>query len=196
MRSKAGQTIFDYWTQLRDDRPAPLRSEFQPSALRNFLPDLFMLAIGPDGTLAFRLAGTRLCDLFQREFRGSSFSAFWREEESGAAMTIAQGVVRREQPAHLDLLARRGGEATHVLEMLLMPLRSDQGEASDRLLGALLPLHLLAAADMPLMELSVRTWTFIESPRSSTGRVPVDPKMQVITSFRGPSANGRGTSLE
>ena len=66
MQNSAIGEILKSWNDLRQDRAAPLRSEFDPSALRHFLPHLFILSAQVPGRLTFALAGTRISELFDR----------------------------------------------------------------------------------------------------------------------------------
>ncbi|WP_254622303.1 PAS domain-containing protein, partial [Stenotrophomonas sp. GbtcB23] len=81
MRNQVSQIIFDYWTDLKGDRGAPLRTEIDPTALRHLLPHLFIATVGLEGYPVFRLAGTRICDLFGRELRGAGFAEIWLEDD-------------------------------------------------------------------------------------------------------------------
>jgi hypothetical protein len=170
MRNQATRAVFDYWINLKGDRAAPLRTEIDPTALRHLLPHLFIAAMDERGVLAFRLAGTRICDLFGYELRGMAFDQVWFEAEQ--PLHIAQNVIRREQPALVDLVAMTA-DARHVYEMLLLPLRSTDGMESDRLFGALLPRGApFPAVALPVDGLEMESWTFLTGGASHFG-VPV-----------------------
>ncbi|WP_161973922.1 PAS domain-containing protein [Rhizobium deserti] len=162
MQNQASRQVFDYWIQLRGSRPAPLRTEIDPVALRRILPHLFIAESGPQETLSFRLAGTRICDLFDREFRGSSFGAIWTDGESSRSLEIVQNVIHYEQPALLQVNVAKDEEAYHY-EMLLLPVRSG-GSHSDRVLGALLPQQEpVPDTAFPAVGLALESWTLLGS---------------------------------
>ena len=60
--------LFIYWEKLRAERAYPGRSEIDLGDLRELMPDL--VVVEKDHlrkTCRFRLAGTRVCDLFQKK---------------------------------------------------------------------------------------------------------------------------------
>jgi hypothetical protein len=114
-----------------------LRSDFDPAVLRRRLPDLFMLELrGPD--LLFRLAGTRICELYRRELRHERFLSLWQVADRDKALEAALAALRTEEAVVISLAMRHALGDTPC-EMLLMPIRSS-GKLADRLLGCLLPL--------------------------------------------------------
>lgn len=161
MQNQASRQVFDYWIHLSGERAAPQRTQIDPVALRRFLPHLFIASGNPEGEISFRLAGTRICDLFGREFRGSPFASMWLGDESIAALEVVESVILDERPALLGLRASKG-EESHAYEMLLLPVRS--GEiASDRVLGALVPQHdPFPETALPAAGLTLDSWTFLE----------------------------------
>ncbi|MGE6740059.1 PAS domain-containing protein [Allorhizobium pseudoryzae] len=137
MQSERTQDVYEYWNSLRQGASAPLRSDFDPSVLRRRLPDLFMLELsGPD--LIFRLAGTRICELYRRELRHHRFLSLWQGADQDKALEAALAALRTEEAVVINLSMRHGLGDTPC-EMLLMPIRSS-GKLADRLLGCLLPL--------------------------------------------------------
>ncbi len=174
MHNQATRAVFDYWINLKGNDLAPLRSAIEPVALRHLLPDLFILADDHMGTLVFRLAGTRICELFGREFRGLGFAEIWAPSERRQPVSIAENVIRHEQPAFLDVQASNA-RSRHSHEMLLLPLRSAIDQRSDRLIGCLLPQDgRVPAIEFPLTELALESWTFLTGSDSHFG-VPVVP---------------------
>ena len=172
MRNQASRAIFDYWVNLKQDGAAPLKTEIDPAALRHLLPHLFMAAMDPAGTVAFRLAGTRICDLFDREFRGKAFADLWLQTDYRQPVEIAHNVIHSQQPALLDVLASNG-HIRHAYEMLLLPIRSVETAASDRIFGALLPrFSPYPVTATPVAFLTLENWTFLTGSGSHFG-VPV-----------------------
>lgn len=129
--------IYAYWDGLRDNAAAPMRSQIEPAALRHVLPDLFMLEAHDDGSLIFRLVGTRICALFGRELRGHSFHELWAGGRNNATLEIAQGVILYESPAMMNLIGFHENGDSYEFDMLLLPIRSSVNRC-DRLLGVLL----------------------------------------------------------
>jgi hypothetical protein len=171
MQNPATTEIFEYWTGLCDGRLPPKRNEIDPVALRRFLPHLFIVAREADDQLTFRLAGTRLCELFGGEFRGMPFRTIWDIEESDRAQDIVTQILAHEKPAIADVVLNLPA-ASIDCEMLMMPLRSlDMG--SDRVLGALLPMEgMLPVTAKPANGLHLQNWRFTgtdDAGRQSVG---------------------------
>ena len=139
MKSMAGLDIYAYWDELRGSRSAPRREDINPAKLKTHLGDLFILTDKGEATPFFRLAGTRLCDLFGRELRDRPFSELWRPANATFPCRVARGILHHQLPVIFDVEAEdEYGAAPLAFEMLLLPLRTD-ADAAPRLLGALLP---------------------------------------------------------
>lgn len=161
MQTTPNEEILNYWNRLREGRPAPLRSELDPAAMRHFLPHLFIVSTTAPHELTFALAGTRICELFGKELRGRDFRSMWEESSAVQTFEIAESVLLYERPALLNVDISPAGRE-YPYELLLMPLRSaDYG--SDRILGALTPRG-IAVPDLmlPLHFLSLLSWAFVE----------------------------------
>ncbi len=166
MHNRASREIFDYWVRLAGERPAPLRSEIDPVALRRYLPHLFIAAVtNPSDTgadLTFRLAGTRICDMFGREFRGAAYDEMWFDKANHQPFEIAANAIQYERPVLLEVNVLRPADE-RPYDLLLMPMRPHDEGFSDRLLGALLPRsEALAATATPAAGLLLDRWTFLE----------------------------------
>ena len=72
MKQTTIQTLYAYWDGVRAGRIAPRRLEIEPARIAAILSETFMLECG-DGDYRYRLAGSRLCELFGYELRGTSF---------------------------------------------------------------------------------------------------------------------------
>ncbi|WP_190311458.1 PAS domain-containing protein [Rhizobium phaseoli] len=138
MRVQTTIEIFDYWNRIRGAADAPLKSQVEPSAVPHLLQSLFILEAREDGDIVFRLAGTRICDLFGRDLRGERFSSLWAHGQHGDIERTAIGVMDHAMPALFNTTGYSivGHQAS--FEIIMMPLRSSNG-ACDRVLGAIAP---------------------------------------------------------
>ncbi|SFB37077.1 hypothetical protein SAMN03159496_03184 [Rhizobium sp. NFR07] len=162
MRTRATEEILNYWNGLRGLAPAPLRSDLDPSALRHFLPNLFIVAGSAPATLSFALAGTRICELFDRELRGVDYQTIWGEDAGPRPKEIIDNVLLYERAALLEVRLSPDGE-DRPYDLLLMPLRT-VGHVSDRVLGALIPRVPVATPRLvPVETLSLENWAFVEA---------------------------------
>ena len=134
MLSNRSNEVLSYWYSLRRANKAPLRTQLDPTAIRSRLPDLIMLG-WQDLDLVFRLAGTRVCELFGEELRDHDFETLWNPRSRDQVVEATLSAFRSETAIHCSVNATQDGR--HVrLEMHLLPLRSAEG-ACDRLLGSI-----------------------------------------------------------
>lgn len=155
MRSKTAIEIYAYWDELRGHRDVPSRNQIEPSHIRNILADLFILEKAPGGEIRFRLAGTRICALFARELRGTTFDALWLGEQTGRLRRLAGEVMQHKTPVVLSAAALAGAADRLPTELILLPLRSPDGTV-DRIIGSLVPLskpHWLEATPVNFLDL-------------------------------------------
>jgi hypothetical protein len=123
MRSKTIIDLYAYWDELRGRRDVPDRGQIEPAHIRTLLAELFILERTPRAGIRFRLAGTRICALFQRELRGSAFDALWRGEQIGRIASLAADVMAQKMPVVLcaSALAANGDQVG--TEIILLPMK-------------------------------------------------------------------------
>ncbi|WEA62056.1 PAS domain-containing protein [Rhizobium sp. BJ04] len=138
MRVQTTIEIFDYWNRIRGAADAPLKSQVEPSAVPHLLQSLFILETRDAGNIGFRLAGTRICDLFGRDLRGERFSSLWGNGQHADIERTAMGVMDHTMPALFNATGYSTVGHQASFEIIMMPLRSPHG-ACDRLLGAIAP---------------------------------------------------------
>jgi hypothetical protein len=127
------QTLFDYWNQVRAGRIAPHRLEIEPARIAGILAETFMLERVDGGTYQFRLAGTRLCELFGSELRGKNFLEGWSvqdrlvlerdlttiSEQGAAGLLTLEGVIDNRHRAEIDVnllpLLHTGNKITRII---------------------------------------------------------------------------------
>ncbi|ARM88549.1 PAS domain-containing protein [Rhizobium sp. CIAT894] len=138
MRVQTTIEIFDYWNRIRGAADAPLKSQVEPSAVPHLLQSLFILETREAGDIGFRLAGTRICDLFGRDLRGERFSSLWANGQDADIERTAMGVMDHAMPALFNATGYSTVGHQASFEIIMMPLRSPHGTC-DRLLGAIAP---------------------------------------------------------
>ena len=136
MKHPTSRLLYTYWNEVRGLRVAPRRFEIEPSRISTILPDTFILERTASESYQYRLAGTRLCDYFQTEFRGRDFLEGWGTEDRAmierALLTISQqgGALVIEMTAGPQEYTRQA-----AFEVILLPLHHMQPTA-DRFIGA------------------------------------------------------------
>jgi hypothetical protein len=138
MKHRSTQALFAYWNKQRGNRPAPDRGDIDPVDIRHQLGDTFMLAADFVDTLRFRLAGTRVCALFNRELKGEAFNGLWDEASTKMIDALATVVIDEQAGAVAGVSGRTADGAEIDLELLLLPL-AHKGHARIRALGVLAP---------------------------------------------------------
>ncbi len=127
------QTLFNYWNQVRAGRIAPHRLEIEPSRIAGILAETFMLERVEAGTYQFRLAGTRLCELFGSELRGKNFLEGWSEQDrlvlerlltpisdqGAAGVLTVEGAINNRHRVEIDVnllpLLHTGNKITRII---------------------------------------------------------------------------------
>lgn len=129
------QKLFEYWNVVRAGRLAPRRLEIEPASLAPILADTFMLERGDGDTYPFRLAGTRLCEIFGAELRGADFLDGWSAADKATLVLNLNTVC--SQAAVLRLASTAASDVHHTIDMetILLPL-VHAGDTIGRLIGA------------------------------------------------------------
>src|SRR5262245_6122609 len=136
MKQRTLQILYTYWNGLRAGRLAPLRLEIDPSRIGAILPEIFLLERVDAGTYCYRLAGTRLCEIFGSELRGANLLDGWTAADRTAlahdlTLTCEQGAA-----THLVIDASADSARRVQLEAILLPLMH-AGNAAGRVIGAM-----------------------------------------------------------
>lgn len=138
MKHRSSREFFAYWDRMRGNASAPDRSDIEPSAVRELLGDIFVLSYDSEAGYPFRVAGTRVCALLDRDMKDRSFSALFSPEARGEIENMIAVVAEETLPAIAGLTATsENGETAH-LELLLLPF-SARAHAPISLTGVLAP---------------------------------------------------------
>lgn len=139
MKQRTLQILYAYWDGLRAGRIAPLRLEIDPSRIGSILPEIYLLERTDPASYCYRLAGTRLCEIFGAELRGSNFLDGW----SATDRAILAGHLRLtcEQGAATLLTVEASADSVRrvKLESILLPLMHANALAG-RVIGAMSPM--------------------------------------------------------
>ena len=135
MKQDGSIALFQYWNRLRDGRPAPKRTEIEPSDIKTLLADTFILEKDTRGEAIFRLAGTRLCAIYGRELKGFSFPSLWREKDQRLVARLVHGVFEAKAVVVVAFEGMSKNRRSNAFEMLILPL--DGGVENPRCLGAM-----------------------------------------------------------
>ena len=139
MKHASTRELYAYWQRLRGSRPAPDRTEIEPSDIRRILGDTFILEAVSRHEYRFRLAGTRVCALYGRELKGKDFLTFWKGKDEEAVATMLAAVSQDAAAADFGMTGISAHERELPAEILLLPIRQ-KGEGWTRILDSILPM--------------------------------------------------------
>ena len=96
--------LLQAWEAMRGERSAPLRQDLDLKQVRKLLPGLFIAEQdAPSGDFVWRLAGTAVTALMEREVTGRSISEGWDSFESGTIRRFLSGVSGTHRPGLLRM---------------------------------------------------------------------------------------------
>ena len=163
MKHPANREFFAYWDGKRGDARAPDRSDIEPNALRGLLGDIFVLSCEAAAGYPFRVAGTRVCALFGRDVKDTSFPALFAADSRHEIEEIIAAVADAMLPAIAGLTATSARGAVANLELLLLPFNS-RAHTPISLTGLLAPFDNSSGL---LGELTLASWRYIHPPQQS-----------------------------
>lgn len=138
MKHKTSQTLYAYWNDVRNGRPAPRRFDIEPARIGPALPDTFILEhLGP-GEYRFRLAGTKITERFGDGIRGSNILDGWGAADRERLDRALIDVTERGSVQSILFEACPPGGTPIEFELILLPLVHTRG-AIDRILGSIAP---------------------------------------------------------
>jgi hypothetical protein len=139
MKHASSRELHAYWEQKRGTRLAPDRADIDPAAIRGVLSDAFIIALNRGAGYPFRLAGTRVCALFDREIKAEPFLGLWTIA-SRPALSGLLTILADEGVGTVAAVAAQNADGDHVdLELLLLPLNASR-PLFGRAIGVLAPL--------------------------------------------------------
>ena len=136
MKERTSQLLYAYWNEVRGERMAPRRFDIEPSRITGLLPDTFILERASRSDYQFRLAGTRVCEQFGREFRGSNILDLFGQNDREALERVLESICREGSVGVVSLEVADNSGRPAKLEMLLLPLVHSGLEIS-RVLGSI-----------------------------------------------------------
>jgi hypothetical protein len=136
MRQKTSQILYAYWNEVRRGRLAPCRFDIEPARISGILAETMILERIDSKTYRFRLAGTRICEQFGAEFRGSNFLALWNSDDRIRLAKKLQQLADQGGVAVLEFEGKAREGLTAKFEAILLPLYHAQSTV-DRFLGAI-----------------------------------------------------------
>jgi hypothetical protein len=142
MQKSTTRELYAYWDRVRNGRIAPYRFEIEPQEIAALLPETFIAECDTRQSVRFRLAGTKICEQFGRELRGTEFMTLWSGEDYATVATLIRDILKGGAVGHGRLRATTATGRQVEFELLLLPLIHN-GTVVNRLLG------MVSALDQP-----------------------------------------------
>lgn len=139
MRHAQSKALHAYWQNRRQGGAVPHRADIEPQDIAGLLGHVFILWRVDAQHHIFRLAGTHLCDLYQREFREQNFLSLWRGHDRTHVQAVLEASIAGIAPASMIARASTMDQLQLPVEISVLPLRGPSGEI-DRVLGLFQPL--------------------------------------------------------
>jgi hypothetical protein len=136
MHHKTSHVLYAYWNEVRGKRIAPRRFEIEPARIGSVLPETFILERVEDGNYRFRLAGTRIVEMFGTELRGQHFIDFWDDADRKTVTGQLEAVSGQGGVSVLGLEAATADGRSATFEAILLPLVHTT-QVIDRIVGAI-----------------------------------------------------------
>src|SRR5262245_36147189 len=129
------QTLYNYWNEVRAGQLAPQRLDIEPSRIAAILSQTFILELLEPDTCPYRLAGTRLSELFGSELRGKNFLDGFSDADRGVLASRLASIGEQGAVAHLILEGILDARHRVEIEANLLPLL--HGGKITRIIGAM-----------------------------------------------------------
>lgn len=132
------RAIFRHWETIRGEESAPHRDALDLRQLGEFVSWLFIIERSErTGSYIWRLAGSKVCELWRRELTGSEVLAGWDRFEFETVRRLLDGVSKNLQPCTLRLRFTTSLGQLNDVEIIALPLKARDG--SIHIFGGVLP---------------------------------------------------------
>jgi hypothetical protein len=128
------RTLFDYWLEAAGSRQMPTRSDIDPQGVTKLLPNIGLIDVANGLEEAqFRLAGTKLHDIYGREITGQRVGQVFSGGQAEYWRRVHERILETGAPHHGVVRGPAEGRDHVVLFWLRLPLSQD-GLCVDRIL--------------------------------------------------------------
>lgn len=128
--------VHDYWQGLRKARRLPYRADLDPKGIREALHHAFLLDTELPTQSQFRIAGSALSDLLQRDVRFENFRSLFAIDHQDFIGKALNDVCRIPATARLNFEIAVPLRLKQSAQMILLPM-ADAQERTSRILGCL-----------------------------------------------------------
>jgi hypothetical protein len=116
--------LFRYWEMLRAERPCPTREDIDLKAIEAIVPHLMVIERDHlRNGYKFRLAGTAVCTLFNRNLTGTSVLDGWDHFETQVLSRHLQTTLNQQQPTVIRMRFTTNLDQVVGVELLALPVQ-------------------------------------------------------------------------
>lgn len=130
---KLGRTLYRYWMAIKGDRPAPDRADFDPVAVKELLPYLF-IAKRDAHSFRYALFGTWAAELYGKDLTGLTLEEAEFAQHLPTMRALYERVLREAGPMIANGTLDWRGKPYARVEILHLPLAC-RGPEPNKVLG-------------------------------------------------------------
>ena len=120
--------FLSYWQSLREDGGIPHARQVNPGRIKELLPDLIIFELLEDGTVRYRLTGTRVMERTGMEPTGKTLQEMAKPEFAQMLSFAFQAVVGLKIGILAHFTNYYTGDIPGRMEVVMLPLRAPDGE--------------------------------------------------------------------
>lgn len=139
MLHPGSRQLFRYWETLRAEKAYPRREDVDFAAIKAVMPDL--VVIERDylrNSFRYRLAGSRVCSLFDQNLTGKDVFTNWDHFETDVIRRHLEIALTRFQPAVIRMRLTTDREQQLAAELVVLPVQM-QNSNRVQLIGGMFP---------------------------------------------------------
>jgi hypothetical protein len=127
-------SLFAYWDQIRDGRPAPSWPEIDPGAIKSCLPYLLVSEVfGEPFDLRYRIAGSEIVASYGYDPTGTTMRGFKHPPAEGAWPALYERLIGDRRPIFGRYVAVVGWAGIFRVDTVTLPLSQD-GQSINRII--------------------------------------------------------------
>jgi hypothetical protein len=132
------ERLIDYWRTRRGENPFPTRTEIDPGAFTDLLPQTFILGREAPGRYPFRLSGGFVANLHGRELKGEQALPLWVASDRARIQSALELCRASADPIVINAQVIASEMEPFAMEIMAAPVANPEGDV-DRYLGLYQP---------------------------------------------------------
>jgi hypothetical protein len=130
LQSEGARTFADYWQSLPKVDLIPMRTSFDPAAIKDLLPHMAIHDLSVPERIHVRLAGTSIVEGFGREIKDTDFLDYFEPEQRANALKYSSIVTDYPCGKVVRILVQTTSGSVLQDESIGFPMRDNNGLAN------------------------------------------------------------------